>query len=109
MAASLNAEKAGDSQLRINLVFSDLKEAYALRVANGVMRHEAVNPSQLPSDADATLTVSHPFFIRMITGQAGAMALLTSSETRIDGSRLALGRFFGWLDKPTGVFPIVTR
>lgn len=109
MAASLNAEKAGDSQLRINLVFSDLKEAYALRVANGVMRHEAVNPSQLPSDADATLTVSHPFFIRMVTGQAGAMALLTSSETRIDGSRLALGRFFGWLDKPTGVFPIVTR
>ena len=25
------------------------------------------------------------------------------------GSRLALGRFFGLLDKPTGVFPIVTR
>ena len=25
------------------------------------------------------------------------------------GSRLALGRFFGLLGKPTGVFPIVTR
>ncbi|MBP7537327.1 MAG: hypothetical protein KA790_10110, partial [Ottowia sp.] len=52
---------------------------------------------------------THPFFIRMVTGQAGAMALLTSKETSIDGSRLALGRFFGLLDKPTGVFPIVTR
>ena len=53
--------------------------------------------------------MTHPFFVRMATGQAGAVALLTSSETRIDGSRLALGRFFGWLDKPAGNFPIVTR
>ena len=109
MAASLNAEKAGDGKLTIKMVFSDLKEAYVLRVANGVMRHEAIGPGQAVTDADATLTVTHPFFIRMLTGEAGALALLTSSETRIDGSRLALGRFFGLLDKPTGVFPIVTR
>ncbi|MBI2734306.1 MAG: MBL fold metallo-hydrolase [Aquabacterium sp.] len=109
MAASLNAEKAGDGRLAIKLAFSDLKQAYVLRVANGVLRHEAIDPSQAVTDVDATLTVTHPFFIRMVTGQAGAMALLTSKETSIDGSRLALGRFFGWLDKPTGVFPIVTR
>lgn len=109
MAASLNAEKAGDGRLTIKLAFSDLKQAYVLRVANGVLRHEAVDTSQPVADADATLTVTHPFFIRMVTGQAGAMALLTSTETSIDGSRLALGRFFGLLDKPTGIFPIVTR
>ena len=109
MAASLNAEKAGDGKLTIKMVFSDLKQAYVLRVANGVLRHEAIEPGTPVADADATLTVTHPFFIRMVTGQAGAMALLTSKETSIDGSRLALGRFFGLLDKPTGVFPIVTR
>lgn len=106
MAASLNAEKVGDARLTINLVFSDLKESHVLRVANGVLRHEAAPPA---ADADATLTVTHPFFVRMVTGQVGGLGLLTSSDTKIDGSRLALGRFFGWLDKPAGTFPIVTR
>jgi len=106
MAASLNAEKVGDARLTINLVFSDLKESHVLRVANGVLRHEAAPPA---ADADATLTVTHPFFVRMVTGQVGGLGLLTSSDTKIEGSRLALGRFFGWLDKPAGTFPIVTR
>lgn len=106
MAASLNAEKVGDARLTINLVFSDLKESHVLRVANGVLRHEAAPPA---ADADATLTVTHPFFVRMVTGQVGGLGLLTSGDTKIDGSRLALGRFFGWLDKPAGTFPIVTR
>jgi len=106
MAASLNAEKVGDARLTINLAFSDLKESHVLRVANGVLRHEAAPPA---ADADATLTVTHPFFVRMVTGQVGGLGLLTSSDTKIDGSRLALGRFFGWLDKPAGTFPIVTR
>ncbi|WP_290905631.1 alkyl sulfatase dimerization domain-containing protein [Aquabacterium sp.] len=106
MAASLNAEKVGDARLTINLVFSDLKESHVLRVANGVLRHDTAPPA---ADADATLTVTHPFFVRMVTGQVGGLGLLTSSDTKIDGSRLALGRFFGWLDKPAGTFPIVSR
>jgi len=53
--------------------------------------------------------VTHPFFVRMVTGQVGGLGLLTSGDTKIEGSRLALGRFFGWLDKPAGIFPIVTR
>ena len=77
-----------------------------LGVANGVLRHEAAPPA---ADADATLTVTHPFFVRMVTGQVGGLGLLTSSDTKIEGSRLALGRFFGWLGKPAGNFPIVTR
>lgn len=60
-------------------------------------------------DADATLTVTHPFFVRMVIGQVGGLSLLTSSDTKIEGSRLELGRFFGWMDKPAGTFPIVTR
>ena len=52
---------------------------------------------------------SLPLVLAWALWTAGPMALLTSNETSIDGSRLALGRFFGLLDKPTGVFPIVTR
>ena len=44
-----------------------------------------------------------------MTGQAGPAELLTSKETKIDGSLLALQRFFGLIDRAPGNFPIVTR
>jgi alkyl sulfatase BDS1-like metallo-beta-lactamase superfamily hydrolase len=106
MAAALNAPKAADAKLTVNLVFSDLKESHVLRLENGVLRHHKAPPA---ADANATLTLTKAFFLRMMTGQAGAKDLLLSDETKIEGSRLDLGRFFTLLDKPTGTFPIVTR
>ena len=58
---------------------------------------------------DATLTMTKPFFLRLMIGQAGPAELLTSKETKIDGSLLALQRFFGLIDRAPGNFPIVTR
>jgi alkyl sulfatase BDS1-like metallo-beta-lactamase superfamily hydrolase len=43
----------------------------------------------------------------MVIGEAGAAALLTSSEARIDGSRLKLASFFGMLDKADGRFGLI--
>ena len=106
MAASLNGPKAADVTLAINLVFSDLNQSFVLRVENGVMHFRQQAPA---ADANATLTLTKAFFLKMMTGQAGAQALLTSSETRIGGSTIDLARFFALLDKPTGTFPIVTR
>lgn len=45
----------------------------------------------------------------MVTGQSGALDLMFSKETKIDGSRLDLRRFFSLIDKAPGTFPIVTR
>jgi alkyl sulfatase BDS1-like metallo-beta-lactamase superfamily hydrolase len=59
------------------------------------------------ADANATLTLTKPFFLRMMTGNAGAKDLLLSSETKIDGSTVDLGRFFSLLDKADGRFAIV--
>jgi len=106
MAASLNGPKAAESALRINIVFSDLGESWVLAIQNGVLHAHARPPAP---DANATLTLTKPFFLRMMVGQVGALELLASSETQIDGSRLDLGRFFALLDKAPGNFPIVTR
>ena len=106
MAANLNGPKAADSRLKINLVFSDIGESYVLQIENGVLHHHAAPAAP---DANATLQLTKPFFLRMLTGGAGAKDLLLSDETKIDGSRIDLGRFFSLLDKAPGNFAIVTR
>ncbi len=106
MAASLDAEAAGDLALTINLVFADQNESHVLRLANGVLHHRQGAPDP---EANATLTLSKAFFLRMVTGGAGAADLLTSDEVEITGSTIDLGRFLRLIDKPAGTFPIVTR
>lgn len=105
MAASIDGPRAGDLSLRINLVFRDLGETYVLSLQNGVLRHRAGAPDP---EADATLALSKDFFLRMMTGSAGPVALLTSDETEITGSTIDLARFFRLLDQAPGTFPIVT-
>lgn len=106
MAANLNGPKAADSRLKINLVFSDLGESYVLQLRHGVLHHHKAPPA---ADANATLQLTKPFFLQMMTGGAGAKDLLLSDQTRIEGSTIDLGRFFAMLDKAPGNFPIVTR
>jgi len=106
MAANLDGPKAADSRLKINLVFGDLGESYVLQLGNGVLHHHAGPPAP---DANATLRLTKPFFLKMMTGGAGAKDLLLSDETRIEGSTLDLGLFFALLNKAPGNFPIVTR
>jgi alkyl sulfatase BDS1-like metallo-beta-lactamase superfamily hydrolase len=106
MAASINGPKAAETPLKINLAFSDLNENYVLQVENGVLHfHKAPHAA----DANATLTLTKSFFLQMMTGQAGAKDLLLSDQTKIDGSRIDLAKFFGLIEKAPGTFPIVTR
>jgi alkyl sulfatase BDS1-like metallo-beta-lactamase superfamily hydrolase len=106
MAASIDGNKAADSNLKINLVFSDLKESYVLRIENAVLHFHKAPPDK---DANATLTLTKAFFLQMMTGQAGAKDLLLSDQTKIEGSKIDLGRFFSMIEKAPGTFPIVTR
>ncbi|HEX4856691.1 MAG TPA: alkyl sulfatase dimerization domain-containing protein [Limnobacter sp.] len=105
MAAALNSEKAEGRDIQINLVFSDTKESFVLRINNSVLHHKASPPD---SRSDATLTLSKAFFLDMMTGEAGAAELLLSEQTKIKGSTVKLGQFFSMLDKATGNFNIVT-
>ena len=106
MAASLNGPKAAGLNLKINLIFSDLGESYVLQIENAVLHFRQAPEAP---DANASLTLTKAFFLRMMTGSAGAKDLLLSDQTRIEGSRIDLGRFFSLLDQAPGNFPLVTR
>jgi alkyl sulfatase BDS1-like metallo-beta-lactamase superfamily hydrolase len=104
MAASVNGPDAEGLDLRINLVLSDVKESHVLWLENAVLHHRPGTAA----DAHATLTLTHPLFVRMIAGAAGAKDLLLSDDVKVTGSRVDLARFFGLLDKAPGTFAIVT-
>ncbi|MDQ7972094.1 MAG: alkyl sulfatase dimerization domain-containing protein [Rhodocyclaceae bacterium] len=106
MAGGLNGPRAEDVTLRINLRLSDTNESHGLWIDNAVLHHRR---GALEGPVDATLTMTKPFFLRLMIGEAGAMELLSSDQTKIDGSMLALRRFFGLIDRAPGNFPIVTR
>ena len=106
MAASIDPAKAADSNLKINLVFSDLNESYVPWIENAVLHFHRTEPAP---DANATLTLTKPFFLKLMTGQAGARDLLFSSDVKTDGSRIDLGRLLLMIEKAPAAFPVVTR
>lgn len=106
MAAGLDGPAAEGKNLKINLVFTDRKESYQLWIENSVLHHRKAEPA---ADANATLTLTQPIFIKMMAGTAGAKDTLLSDDLKTSGSRIDLVRFFGLIDKAPGTFPIVTR
>ena len=105
MAAGLNGPKADGSDLRLNLVFPDTKESYVLWIENAVLHHRKAPPDQ---NANATLTVTQPLFIKMMTGTAGVKDTLLGDDLQVSGSRIGLLRFFSLIDKAPRTFAIVT-
>ena len=105
MAAGLDGPAAEGKDLKVNLVLSDVKESYVLWIENAVLHHRKAAPA---ADANATLTLTKPLLIRLMTGTAGINDTLLSAELKISGSKVDLLRFFALLDKPMGKFPIVS-
>ncbi len=102
---SLNGEKAEDTELRLNITFSDLQENYVLNIENAVLH---ARQAPVDSNASVTLTLTRPLLVKVLTKQAGIKELLTSEDMQVDGSTLDLVRFFSLMDPPDSVFPIVT-
>ena len=106
MAAGLDGPAAEGKDLKVNLVLSDKKESYVLWIENAVLHFKKAAPA---TDANATLTLTKPIFIKMMAGTAGVKDTLLSDDLRIDGSKIDLVRFFTLIDKAPGNFSIVTK
>lgn len=106
MAGGLDGPAAEGKDLKINLVLSDIKESYVLWIENAVLHFRKAAPA---SDANATLTLTKPIFIKMMAGTAGVKDTLLSDDLQIGGSKIDLVRFFGLIDKAPGTFAIVTQ
>lgn len=89
-----------------HLVFTDLDERYVVNIENAVLHFQK---SPADKSARATLNLTKAIFLQMMTDKAGPVALLTSDQTKIEGSTVGLAQFFSMIEKSPGVFPIVTR
>lgn len=105
MAANLDGPGAEGREFTLNLVFSDSKESYVLRLENSVLHFHA---DPVDKNADATLTLTKPLFIGMMTGKAGVKDTLLSDALKVTGSRIDLLRFLSLFAKPDGRFAVVT-
>lgn len=105
MAAGLDGPGAEGKEIKVNLVFTDIRESYVLWLENAVLHHRKAAAA---GDADATLTLTKPMFLKMMTGTAKAKDLLFGDELKASGSKVDLVRFFSLFDKAKGIFPIVT-
>ena len=105
MAASLDGPAAEGKDFKLNLVVTDIRESHVLWIENAVLHHRKSAPA---ADANATLTLTKPLLIRLMTGTAGVKDTLLSDELKISGSKIDLLRFFALIDKPLGKFAIVS-
>ena len=106
MAAGLDGPAAEGKDLGVNIVFSDRRESYVLWIENAVLHFRKAAPD---ANANATLTLTQPIFIKMMAGTAGVKDTLLSDDLKVTGSRIDLVRFFTLIDKAPGTFAIVTR
>lgn len=103
MAARLNGPKAEGKKLTVNIIFSDLKESHVLKLENAVLHHKQMEPD--PS-ANASITLTHNLFLRMIVGQAGIKDTIFSDDLATSGSKIDLVRFLSLFEKPDPKFNI---
>lgn len=105
MATRVNGPKADGKHIKVNFVFTDSGQTFVLEVKNGVLHHYERDSDD---DADATLTLTRDFWIRLLTKQAGIVELLATGDYEIEGSRLQVLALFGLLEEPDERFNIVT-
>lgn len=103
MAVRLDAQSAADLTMTVQIRFTDLNQAFDLNISNGVLHHRPADSEQ----PDAQLSLTHPLFIKMLTGNAGLKDTLFSDDLQTDGSLIDLVHFFSLFDKPEGRFNIV--
>ncbi|MEZ5572218.1 MAG: alkyl sulfatase dimerization domain-containing protein [Halioglobus sp.] len=105
MSVMLNGPKADGKTFTLNIEFTDLGKTYVLQLENAVLHQREGEPA---SDANATVRITHPLFVKMLTGNAGIRDILFSDEVSVEGSKLDLLQFFALLDRPNETFNIVT-
>lgn len=105
MATRLDGEAAARQDRVFNFAFTDVDEHYVIRLSNGVMHHQAGPPVDA---ADASVTLTRAFWLRLLQQEAGLMEMIGSDEFAVSGDRLALFGFFAMLEQPDPGFAIVT-
>jgi alkyl sulfatase BDS1-like metallo-beta-lactamase superfamily hydrolase len=105
LSARLKGPDAEGKDTKVNLTFTDLRESWVLSLENAVLHTRRRDPDPA---AAATVKLTRPMLVRLVTAQVGLRELIFSDELSIEGSRLALLSFLLLLERPGKPFPIVT-
>ncbi len=105
LGVRLNADKAGDAHLTLNLVFPDAKETFVLALENGVLTHAAEAAAK---DADATLTLRGNVLAALAAGKITPEKAVAAGGLAVEGSPDALPRLLSLLDSFDPWFNLVT-
>jgi alkyl sulfatase BDS1-like metallo-beta-lactamase superfamily hydrolase len=100
----LNGAEAGDREITIACVLSDIEESWTLLVRHGTLSHR----QGARSDADTTVTISRADLGRVILKKTSLEDLVDSADATIEGDAGALHDFLGLLDDFEFWFNIVT-
>ena len=103
MAVNLNPQKAENSNLAIVIHFSDKNASYLLFIRNSVLYYS----KEVTAKHEADLHIPYTTFIKLITGAIDKTKLLFDNNVQLNGSKVALIKFFTMFDKPER-FAIVT-
>jgi alkyl sulfatase BDS1-like metallo-beta-lactamase superfamily hydrolase len=99
MAAGLDGVAAQGKALKINLVLTDVPASYVLWIENAVLHFKKMPQA---SDANATLTLTKPLFVKLLLGSAGFKDTLVNDDLKVRGNMIDLVQFFGLISKAPG-------
>lgn len=97
IAIRLDAERAGDTRLSVDWVFTDGGERYRMELSNGALTH---HPTTREDAADATVTLTKPQLLALLGGAA-------PEPGAVEGDASVLATIIGLTDQPDPTFPMV--
>jgi alkyl sulfatase BDS1-like metallo-beta-lactamase superfamily hydrolase len=105
MAVRLDGEAAANSDIRLQIDFTDREESLLLQVGNGVLHGF---PGRIDEDPSASLGISEMDLKLMLTGSVGAAQLVREGRLDVEGNLITLVRFATLFDDFDNNFNIVT-
>lgn len=105
IALRLNHQKVDGLSLGINLVFTDLKETWALELSNAVLNN---TKGRVLAKPDVTLTLTRPAFLGMLLAGKKLPELIQAGAVKLEGDPKAFGAVFANVETFDPYFNIVT-
>lgn len=105
IALRLNHKKVDGVNVGINMVFTDLKETWALELSNSVLNN---TKGRILKNPNVTLTMTRPVFLGMLLAGKKLPDLIQAGAVKLEGDPKAFGAVFANVETFDPFFNIVT-
>ncbi len=105
IALRLNHQKVDGINVGINMVFTDLKETWALELSNSVLNN---TKGRVLKNPNVTLTLTRPAFLGMLLAGKKLPDLIQAGAVKLEGDPKAFGSVFANVETFDPFFNIVT-